>query len=65
MNKLRELVNNHTLKTFVFEKQIPTMENDTKSRLVDKLTLIFPNGEILNLSSFCSVCLENSSIEIE
>ena len=41
------------------------MENDTKSRLVDKLTLIFPNGEILNLSSFCSGCLENSSIEIE
>jgi len=62
---LQQLVVEGVLKSFVYKEDVPTMEGDTISRLVDKLTLEFPNGKKLNLTTTCSGCLENSSIMID
>ena len=37
-------------------------EGDDRSRLIDELTLMFPNQEMLNLTTFCSGCLENTHL---
>lgn len=63
--KLTQLVENKQLTSFVYEEQVPSIEGDTKFRLIDKLTLVFPNGDKLNLSTFCSGCRENTTIEID
>ncbi len=65
MKKLQSLIDNNTIKSFVFNEQVPTMEGDNESRLADELVLLFTNGETLKISTFCSGSLENTSIIIE
>lgn len=64
-DKLQKLVSNGMLKYFEHEEQLPSMEGDNKTRLIDKLTLIFPSGETILISTICSGCLENTSLIIE
>ena len=61
-NKLQQLVLTGALKSFVYNKQIPSYPGDYKSRLIDELFLTFSDGQTLNLSTFCSGCMENTSL---
>lgn len=63
--KLELLVNNGQLKSFEFREQICSMEGDARSRLIDELLLVFPNGEKLEFTTFCSGCLENTSLSLK
>lgn len=66
MNKiLQQLVVDGVLKSFVYKEQIPSIDCDTSNRLIDELTLEFPNGKSLELSTICSGCLENTSLYIK
>jgi hypothetical protein len=59
--KLKQLISNGTIKSFVYREQIPT-DGDVNMRLIDELDLIFPNGDTLKISTGCSGCLENTSL---
>jgi hypothetical protein len=60
LNLLKKL---GVIHSYVLKEQIPSF-GDTKYRLVDTLKIIFPGGEELGLETFCSGCMENTSIEL-
>lgn len=62
---LQSLVVDGVLKSFIYQEEVPSEPGNTKSNLVDKLTLEFPNGKTLKLTTICSGCLENTSIMLD
>ncbi len=62
--KLETLKKTGILKDYNFLSQIQSCEEMDDSRLIDKLYLTFPNGETLNLTTFCSGYLQNTTIEL-
>lgn len=60
-DKLHSLQNSKQILCFVYcEAMI-----DETDREVDRLEIIFPSGEILNLQTFCSGCGEGSSLYLK
>lgn len=63
--KLDQLIENDSIAHYRLQEGVPTMEGDTESRLIDILTLTFHNGDEIKISTFCSGCLQNTSLIIE
>lgn len=63
--KLVSLAQSGDIQSFTLDKQIPSCSGDHKNRLIDKLTIKFNSGATLKLSTFCSGCLENTSLELD
>ena len=61
-DKLTELVEKGSIKTFEYKSQIPSCPGDAKNRLIDTLDITFNDVEKLSLSTFCSGVLENTSL---
>lgn len=49
--------------SYKLKEQIPSC-GDPKCRLIDTLKIVFPGGEELGLETFCSGCMENTSIDL-
>lgn len=64
-DKLNKLIQSGQIKSFLYEEEVPSYPGDTESRLVDKLTIEFPNGEKIKLSTFCSGSRENTCIYLK
>lgn len=62
-NRLNLLKKLGVIHSYKLKQQIPSCDGDTKSRLIDTLRIVFPGGEELGLSTFCSGCMENTSLE--
>lgn len=60
--KLEELVVDGSIASFDLQEQLPTMGSDTESRLIDRLTLVFHDGNKINLETLCSGCMENTCL---
>lgn len=65
IEKLEQLVKNGMLSSFEFKKQIPSLKDNNISKLIDELTLVFTNGEKIEISTGCSGCLENTTLYIK
>ena len=61
LNLLKKL---RVIHSFKLKEQIPSYHGDKDSRLIDTLQIVFPGGETLDLMTFCSGCMENTSIEL-
>jgi hypothetical protein len=62
--KLESLKNKGIIKNYNFVSQVPTCDDLDESRLIDKLYLTFPSGDTLNLTTFCSGHLENTTLDL-
>lgn len=49
--------------SYKLKEQIPSCDS-ANYRLVDTLRIVFPSGEELGLETFCSGCMENTSIDL-
>lgn len=63
-NRLDQLIEIGAIVAYKYEENVPT-ENSLEMRLVEKLTLVFPTGDVLKLATHCSGCLENTILYVE
>ena len=68
MSKLDDLVANGTIQSYsvkIFDMDGIEIEKEQGSRCTQKLTLIFVNGQVCEIESFCSGISENTCLIIE
>lgn len=63
-NRLDQLIEIGVISAYKYEEHVPT-EGRLEMRLVEKLTLVFPTGDVLKLATHCSGCLENTILYAE